>query len=116
MDIRAHVTFMAQLFLLLIIFLSNQLPLSYDFRIDSDVLLSAFSYAVDNEGNRETVQSWSNCPGYRKPSDASTPTGSHPPRSHNGSDLVSQEPLRSEISGGCGYANGGGRSFRRLLE
>ncbi|KAJ7748760.1 hypothetical protein DFH07DRAFT_775581 [Mycena maculata] len=88
MDICAHVIFMAQMFLLLIVFLSNQLPLSYDFRIDSDQFLSAFSFSVD--GQRESVGLWTNRPGYWCP-------GSSPIPSQNGSDLVAQETHRSVI-------------------
>ncbi|KAJ7875413.1 hypothetical protein B0H13DRAFT_2348154 [Mycena leptocephala] len=61
MDIRPHCVFIAHMFLLLLIFLSNQLPLVYDFRIDSDRLLSAFSFEVD--GTRESVGPWVNGPG-----------------------------------------------------
>ncbi|KAJ7697017.1 hypothetical protein B0H17DRAFT_1197749 [Mycena rosella] len=91
MDVRAHVIFMARIFLLLLIFLSNQLPLSYDFRIDSDRLLSAFSFSADGL-TREFVGPWANGPGFRAPDVA---PGS--PTSHDGSDLVPQHMCRSAI-------------------
>ncbi|KAJ7635876.1 hypothetical protein B0H17DRAFT_1217244 [Mycena rosella] len=82
---------MARMFLLLLIFLSNQLPLSYEFRIDSDRLLSAFSFSADGL-TREFVGPWANGPGFRAPDVA---PGS--PTSHDGSDFVPQHTCRSAI-------------------
>ncbi|KAF8173421.1 hypothetical protein K438DRAFT_1772224 [Mycena galopus ATCC 62051] len=99
MDIRAHVTFMARMFLLLVIFLHNQLPGFYDVRIDSDRFLSAFSFTADNI-TRETVGPWADGPGYRPPN--SGPPGSPPQdatdeTASDGSTLVGQLEHRSGI-------------------
>ncbi|KAJ7892119.1 hypothetical protein B0H14DRAFT_2200228, partial [Mycena olivaceomarginata] len=59
-DTRSHVTFMARLLLLLVIWITNQLPFVYKFRIDSDRFLGAFSFEVD--GVRESVDIWENGP------------------------------------------------------
>lgn len=89
MDLRAHIVFMARMFLLLIVFLSNQLPLSYDFRIDSDQFLGAFSFSVN--GTRESIGPWPNGPGYRRP------PGSPASTAPISDDLVAQKDLRSAI-------------------
>ncbi|KAJ7127687.1 hypothetical protein C8R44DRAFT_873501 [Mycena epipterygia] len=84
-DPRSHVTFMSRLFLLLIIFLSNQLPFFYKFRIDSDRFLGSFSFEVG--GVRESVGSWDNGPGFRDPNATYEPS--------DGNNLVSQDTIRS---------------------
>ncbi|KAJ6459368.1 hypothetical protein C8R47DRAFT_1226657 [Mycena vitilis] len=78
MDVRAHVVFMARMFLLLLIFLSNQLPLAYDFRIDSDRLLRYRAPPSDLD---------------EEPDAESEPDVF----SHNGSSLLPQETLRAQI-------------------
>lgn len=95
MDVRAHVVFMARMFLLLLIFLSNQLPLSYDFRIDADRFFSAFSFEVD--GERECVGPWVNGPGYRAPAADADVEGAADLSGHDGTDLVAQASFRFEI-------------------
>ncbi|KAJ7934024.1 hypothetical protein B0H13DRAFT_2306049 [Mycena leptocephala] len=96
MAIRAHVIFMARMFLLLIIFLSNQLPRFYDFRIDSDRFLSSFSFAVD--GTRESVGPWRKGPGYRMPDGASDVNmDAEAPEASDGGTLIAQESIRSRI-------------------
>jgi hypothetical protein len=100
MDIRPHCVFIAHMFLLLLIFLSNQLPLVYDFRIDSDHLLSAFSFEVD--GTRESVGPWVNGPGYRAPPPDSAEMdvdadGDDDPSLNDGSNLIAQATRRSDI-------------------
>ncbi|KAJ7235814.1 hypothetical protein C8J57DRAFT_1728458 [Mycena rebaudengoi] len=89
MNERAHITFMARMFLLLIVFLSNQLALAYDFQIDSDRFLSSFSFLVD--GARETIGPWENGPGARVlgPSPAFSPSDDRA--------LVLQSERRAEI-------------------
>ncbi|KAJ7838392.1 hypothetical protein B0H14DRAFT_3459421 [Mycena olivaceomarginata] len=86
MDISAHVMFMARMFLLLVIFLSNQLPRFYDVRIDLDRFLSAFSFAV--VGGRQSLGPWVNGPGYRP---AAAETDDNMANPGDGSDLIPQE-------------------------
>ncbi|KAJ6526008.1 hypothetical protein B0H19DRAFT_908759, partial [Mycena capillaripes] len=43
-DTRSHVTFMARMLLLLVIWITNQLPFFYKLRIDSDQFLGAISF------------------------------------------------------------------------
>ncbi|KAJ7220389.1 hypothetical protein C8J57DRAFT_1536867 [Mycena rebaudengoi] len=62
MDVRAHVNFMAPMFLLLLIFLLNQLPLFYGIQVDSDCVLTSISFKVNSV--RETVGIWENTPGF----------------------------------------------------
>ncbi|KAF8188859.1 hypothetical protein K438DRAFT_2145867 [Mycena galopus ATCC 62051] len=93
MDVRAHVIFMARMFLLLIIFMSNQLPRFYNIQIDSDRFLSAFSFAVGE--TRETVGPWSNGPGYRAPNPA--PSVDAQCDISQSTTLVPQEVRRSAI-------------------
>ncbi|KAJ6459923.1 hypothetical protein C8R45DRAFT_843015, partial [Mycena sanguinolenta] len=103
MDIRAHVTFIARMLLILVIFLSNQLPVFYDIRIDSGRFLSSFSFAAD-EDTRESVAPWPDAPGYRFPN-ASDHPAAHPDSDAapdldpmaNGGDLVSQVDVRTAI-------------------
>ncbi|KAJ6493868.1 hypothetical protein DFH09DRAFT_1104331 [Mycena vulgaris] len=76
MDVRAH------------------LPLSYDFRIDSDHFLSSFSFSPDGE-TRESIESWAKGPGFR-PSAASDSSPAPEP-SHDSSSLLLQEAVQSEI-------------------
>ncbi|KAJ7938873.1 hypothetical protein B0H13DRAFT_1467210, partial [Mycena leptocephala] len=59
-DTRSHVTFMARMLLLLVIWITNQMPFVYKVRIDSDKFLGAFSFEVGEE--REAVDVWQNGP------------------------------------------------------
>ncbi|KAJ7714586.1 hypothetical protein B0H16DRAFT_1807666 [Mycena metata] len=88
-DTRSHVTFMAHLLLLLAIWITNQLPFVYQFRIDSDRFLSAFSFQVDNQGRREAVGPWENGPGFRDPTAVQEGL-------NDGRNLVSQDIVRSQ--------------------
>ncbi|KAF7350556.1 hypothetical protein MSAN_01615300 [Mycena sanguinolenta] len=97
MDIRAHVTFMARMLLLLVVFLSNQLPSFYDIRIDSDRLLTSISFATANN-KRETVSPWPNAPGYRQPDpSAFSEVDDNSDAADNSGTLVSQLSLRTTV-------------------
>ncbi|KAJ6467225.1 hypothetical protein DFH09DRAFT_1111991 [Mycena vulgaris] len=85
-DTRTHVTFMARMMLLLVIWITNQLPFVYGVRIDSDRFLGAFSFQVEN-GTRESVPVWENGPGFRDPTLVQT--------TNDGSNLISQESVRA---------------------
>ncbi|KAJ7828423.1 hypothetical protein B0H13DRAFT_1917074 [Mycena leptocephala] len=80
----ACIVFSSHMFLLLLIFLSNQLPLVYDFCIDSDHLLSAFSFEVD--GTCEST--------VEMDLDAD---GDDDPSLNDGINLIAQATRRSDI-------------------
>ncbi|KAJ7215911.1 hypothetical protein GGX14DRAFT_606870 [Mycena pura] len=68
------------------------LPLSYGLRIDSDRFLSSFSFEVE-PGVRESVAPWEDGPGFRRTAN----TSPNAPALNNGSDLISQDVLRSNL-------------------
>ncbi|KAJ7264820.1 hypothetical protein C8J57DRAFT_1230586 [Mycena rebaudengoi] len=103
MDVQAHVNVMARMFLLLLIFLLNQLPLFYGIQVDSDRMLSSISFKVD--GVQEHVGIWENRPGFR-PAEPRMPrdqeaaeegSSAIPPETVPVPELVPQELKRSTI-------------------